>query len=107
VREYPFTGDDVGATRPGNKFPGPIAHQGPVFVLHSCTPFEIDKRGANRGQDWRRRRRGGRSGEDEGVPRHPEASLGACDHPMRIHWGSHGHRHDRPVRGRHRTRRFR
>jgi hypothetical protein len=29
VREDPLAGDNVGALRPGNKLPGPIAHQGP------------------------------------------------------------------------------
>jgi hypothetical protein len=28
VREDPLAGDDVGAMRPGDKLPGPIAHQG-------------------------------------------------------------------------------
>jgi hypothetical protein len=105
VREYPFAGDDVGASRPGNKFPCPIAQQGPILFLHSCPPIWIGKRGANRSRDWRRRRRDGRGGEDEGLPRHPEASLGVCDHLVRILRGSHRHRRDRSVRGRHRCRR--
>jgi hypothetical protein len=105
VREYPFTGDDVEATRTGNKFPGPIAQQGPVLFLHSRTSIWIGKRDANRGWDWRRRRRGGRGDDDEGLSRYPEASLGACDHPVRIHRGSHGHRRDRSVHERHRSQR--
>jgi hypothetical protein len=34
VREDSLADDDVGATGPGNKFPCPIAHQGPI-LLHS------------------------------------------------------------------------
>jgi hypothetical protein len=51
VRQYSFAGDDVGVTRPENKFPCPIAQQGHVLFLHSRTPIWIGKRGANRGRD--------------------------------------------------------
>jgi hypothetical protein len=30
---------------------GPIAHQGPILVLHSCTPIGVGKRNTYRGQD--------------------------------------------------------
>jgi hypothetical protein len=39
VCEYPFVGDDVGATRLRNKFLDPIAHQGSILFLHSRTPI--------------------------------------------------------------------
>jgi hypothetical protein len=35
VYEDPLAGDDVGATGTGDKLPGPIAHQGPILILHS------------------------------------------------------------------------
>jgi hypothetical protein len=35
VCEDPLVGDDVGAAGLGNKFPCPIAHQGPILLLHS------------------------------------------------------------------------
>jgi hypothetical protein len=35
VHENPLVGNDIGATGPGDKLPGPIAHQSPVLVLHS------------------------------------------------------------------------
>jgi hypothetical protein len=53
VHEYPFVSDDVGAMSPRNKFPGLIAHQGPVLYLYSRTSIWIDKRDANRGWDLR------------------------------------------------------
>jgi hypothetical protein len=54
VREDPLAGDDVGALRPGNNLSGPIAHQGPVLILHSCTPIGIDEcsTGGGRDQGW-------------------------------------------------------
>jgi hypothetical protein len=51
VCEYPFASDDVGAMRPGNKFPGSIAHQGLVLFLHSRTLIWIGKHDMNRGRD--------------------------------------------------------
>jgi hypothetical protein len=51
VREDPLVGDDVGATGPGDKLPGPIAHQGPIFVLHGRVPIGIGKRITYRCQD--------------------------------------------------------
>jgi hypothetical protein len=32
VGENPLAGDDVRVTRPGNKFLGPVAHEGPVLI---------------------------------------------------------------------------
>jgi hypothetical protein len=59
MREDPLVGDDVGVTRLGDKLPGLIAHQGPILVLHSCTPIGVSKRNTYRDQDrgrcqWRR-----------------------------------------------------
>jgi hypothetical protein len=50
VCEDPLVVDDVGATGPGEKLPGPIAHQGPVLVLHSCAPIGVGKRSTYKGQ---------------------------------------------------------
>jgi hypothetical protein len=37
VREDPLVGDDVGGTRPGDKLPCPIAHQGSYsFSIATC-----------------------------------------------------------------------
>jgi hypothetical protein len=55
VCEDPLAGDDVGATGPGNKFTCPIAHQGPILLLHSRAPVRIGKGGADRGQNGGRR----------------------------------------------------
>jgi hypothetical protein len=54
VCEDPLVGDDVGATGPGNKFPCPIAHQGPI-LLHSHAPVQIGKGGTDRGRNGGRR----------------------------------------------------
>jgi hypothetical protein len=43
VREDPLAGDNVGALRSENQLPGPIADQGSVFFLHSCTSIGIGK----------------------------------------------------------------
>jgi hypothetical protein len=51
VREDPLVGDDVGATGPGDKLPGPIAHQGPVLILHSRAPIGVGKCNTYRGWD--------------------------------------------------------
>jgi hypothetical protein len=51
VGENPFASDDIGATRPGNKFLGPIAQKGPVLFLHCCTPIRLGKRDTDRGRD--------------------------------------------------------
>jgi hypothetical protein len=54
VSEDPLVSDNVGALRSGNQLPGPIADQGSVLFLHSCTPMGIDKHrtsgGGDRGQ---------------------------------------------------------
>jgi hypothetical protein len=67
VCEDLFTSDDVGALRSWNKVPGPITHQGPVLILHSCAPIGIGEGsmdgGRNRG--WCRRR--SRGSEDESI----------------------------------------
>jgi hypothetical protein len=54
VHEDPLAGDGVGSLRPGNKLPGPIAHQGPILILHSCTPIGIGECSIGRGRDWGR-----------------------------------------------------
>jgi hypothetical protein len=51
VREDLLVDDNVGATGPGDKLPGLIAHQGPVLVLHSHAPIGVDKRNMYKGQD--------------------------------------------------------
>jgi hypothetical protein len=51
VCEDPLTRDNIGALRSGNKLPGPIAHQGPVLILHSRTPIGIGERSTSRGRD--------------------------------------------------------
>jgi hypothetical protein len=67
--EDPVAGDDVGATGPGNKFPCPIAHQGPILLLHSRVLVRISKGSVDGGQNGRRRRRGSRGDESEQVTR--------------------------------------
>jgi hypothetical protein len=93
VHEDPLAGDNVGAWRSGNQLLGPIADQGPIFVLHSRTPMGISKRstsgGGDRGQHWGR----GRHGEDKTIRHHLEASLAPCDHPMWIIWGCDRYHH--------------
>jgi hypothetical protein len=91
VREDPLAGDDVGASGPGDKLPGPIAHQSPILVLHSRMPIGVGKHNTYRGRDrgqcrWRRR-----SSEDLVIRKHPEACLGPSDHPVRIHRRSHSY----------------
>jgi hypothetical protein len=54
VHEDLLAGDNVGALRPGNKLPGPIAHQSSVLLLHSRTPMWIGKRSMSGGWDQRR-----------------------------------------------------
>jgi hypothetical protein len=51
VREDPLAGDNVGALRPVNKLPGPIAHQGLVLILHCRTPIGIGERSTDEGWD--------------------------------------------------------
>jgi hypothetical protein len=51
VHEDPLAGDDVGATGLVDKLPGPIAHQGPVLILHSRAPIGVGKRNTYRGRD--------------------------------------------------------
>jgi hypothetical protein len=54
VLEDSLAGDNVGALRPGNQLPGPIADQGIVLFLHSRTPMGIGKRSTSGGgyQGW-------------------------------------------------------
>jgi hypothetical protein len=67
VREDSFASDNIGAMRSWNKVPGPITHQGPVLILHSCVPIEIGEGSADEGWDrgWCQRR--SRGGEDESI----------------------------------------
>jgi hypothetical protein len=51
VHENSLASDNVGALRSGNQLSGPIADQGSVLFLHSCTPMGIDKRSTSRGGD--------------------------------------------------------
>jgi hypothetical protein len=51
VCEDPLAGDDIGAKGPRNKFPYPIAHQGPILLLHSHAQVWIGKGGVDRGQN--------------------------------------------------------
>jgi hypothetical protein len=85
VHENPIVGDDVGATRSGDKLPGPIAHQSPVLVLHSHAPIGVSKCSMYRGQDRGRYRWRRRSSEDQAIRKHLEARLDSSDHPVRIH----------------------
>jgi hypothetical protein len=67
VREDPLASDDVGALRSWNNVLGPITHQGPILILHSCAPIGIGEGSADGGWDrgWCRRRSHG--GEDESI----------------------------------------
>jgi hypothetical protein len=89
VRENPLAGDDVGATGPGDKLPGPIAHQNPVLILHSRAAIGVGKRSTYRGRDRGRCRWRRRSSKEQAIRKHPEARLGPSDHPVRIHRRSH------------------
>jgi hypothetical protein len=51
VREDLLTDDDVRALRLGNKLPCPIAHQGPILILHSRMPIGINECSTGRGRD--------------------------------------------------------
>jgi hypothetical protein len=53
MREDPLARDNVGALRPANQLPSPIADQGSVFVLHTRTPMGIGKRSTSGGGDQR------------------------------------------------------
>jgi hypothetical protein len=64
VCQNPLVGDDIGTTGPGDKLPGPIAHQSPVLVLHSRTSIGVGKRSTYRGRGWGRCRWRHRSSED-------------------------------------------
>jgi hypothetical protein len=75
VGEDPFAGDDVRATRLKNKFPGPVAHEGPILIFHCRTSIRIGERGSDRGWD-RRRQRGG---EGEWLRSHLKAILSPRD----------------------------
>jgi hypothetical protein len=81
VREDPFASDDVRALRSWNKVPGPVAHEGPVLILHSCAPIGIGEGSADGGRDWRR----WRGGEGERLCSHPKAVLSPRDHPVRVY----------------------
>jgi hypothetical protein len=81
VGENSLAGDDIRVTRPENKFPGPVAHEGPVLIFHCRTPIRIGERGMDRGWDQRRRR----GGEGERLCSHPKAVLSPRDHPVRVY----------------------
>jgi hypothetical protein len=49
VCEDPLASDNVGALRPGNQLPGPIADQGVVLFLYSRTSMGIGKRSTSGG----------------------------------------------------------
>jgi hypothetical protein len=100
VGKNPFFGDDVGATRLGNKIIGPIAQKGLVLFLHCHTLIRIGKRDMNGGRDQRWWHCGGRGGEDEGLPRHSKPHPAVGDHAVQVYQGSHGHSRDRLVCGR-------
>jgi hypothetical protein len=95
VHKNPHVGDDVGATGPGDKHPGPVAHQSPVLILHSHAPIEVGKRSTYRGWDWGWCRWRRRSSEDQAIRKHPKARLGSSDHMVRIHQRSHRCSHRR------------
>jgi hypothetical protein len=69
VQKDPLVSDDVGAMGLGQMFPCPIAHQGPVLLIHSRTLVWIGKRGANRGQDGGRCHQGSHGNEGEPITR--------------------------------------
>jgi hypothetical protein len=81
VGEDPLAGDDVLATRLENKFPSPVAHEGPVLIFHCRMPIRIGERGTDRGWDQKRRR----DGEGERLCSHPKAVLSPRDHPVRVY----------------------
>jgi hypothetical protein len=51
VHEDLLASDDVGATGPGDMLLGPIAHQGPILILHSRASIGVGKRSTYRGRD--------------------------------------------------------
>jgi hypothetical protein len=51
AHENSLASDNVGALRSGNQLSGPIADQGSILFLHSCTPMGIGKRSTSRGGD--------------------------------------------------------
>jgi hypothetical protein len=81
VGENPLAGDDVRVTRPGNKFLGPVAHEGLVLIFHCRTPIRIGECGTDRGRDQRRRR----GGEGERLCSHLKAVLSPRGHPVRVY----------------------
>jgi hypothetical protein len=81
VGENLLVGDNVRVTRPGNKFSGPVAHEGPVLIFHCRAPIRIGERGTDRGQDQRR----SRGGEGERLCSHPKVVLSPRDHPVRVY----------------------
>jgi hypothetical protein len=81
VGENPLAGDDVRVTRSGNKFLGPVAHEGLVLIFHCRAPIKIGECGTDRGRDQRRRR----GGEGERLCSHPKAVLSPRDHPVRVY----------------------
>jgi hypothetical protein len=104
VREDPLVGDEFGATGPGDKLPGPIAHLSYVLILHSRAPIGVGKRSTYRG--WYRGRCGWRhrSSEDHATRKHPEARRGSRDHPVRIHRRSYRYSRRRSSIGWHQSR---
>jgi hypothetical protein len=89
VRENPLASDNDGATRPGDKLPGPIAHHGPILVLHRRAQIGVDMRSTDKGRDWGWCRWRHRGDEDQVIRKHPKTHLGPSDHSMRIHQRSH------------------
>jgi hypothetical protein len=81
VGENSLAGDDVRVTRPENKFPSSVAHEGPVLIFHCRTPIRIGESGTDRGRDWRRCR----GGEGERLCSHPKVILSPLDHPVRVY----------------------
>jgi hypothetical protein len=51
VHEDPLASDNVGALRPENQLPGPIADQDAILFLHSHTPMGIGKHSTSGGGD--------------------------------------------------------
>jgi hypothetical protein len=95
MRENPLSGDNVGATGRRDKLSGPIAHQGPVLVLHSRAPIGVSKCSTYRGRDRGRCRWRYRGSEDQAIRKHLETRRGPSNHSMRIHRRSHRYSHRR------------
>jgi hypothetical protein len=89
---------------PEDKLPGPIAHQGPILILYSRAPIEVDKSNMHRGWDRGRCRWRCRGSEDQSIRKHLKPRLGLSDHPVRVHWRSHSYSHRRSSNKHHRSR---